>query len=366
MDPQVAEALRRVQAAVSEAEASMQRLHTLPSARLPTVWDRALRALRPAAQYAALAAACAAMHSLGAAVRVLGSLSVGLGVAWYGLRRSSLSPSGAAAAALLGGATLAASFRSGLLLLTFFFTSSKITQLGEELKDVDEDHKKGGQRDWRQVFCNALVPTCLALAAAYYSGGGADLALGEAAPAAASASGGGVAGLTRLLTGLHAAFLGYYACCCGDTWSSELGQLSPEQPRLITTLRPVQKGTNGGVTLLGLAASVAGGLTMGLTFWLCTLASPAGSGLAGPAARQRQLLALGIAAGLVGSLIDSLLGATIQFTGYNVVTKKLTGRPGPDVSPIGGLSILDNNAVNLVSACATAALTAATALALFP
>lgn len=75
----------------------MQRLHTLPSARLPTVWDRALRALRPAAQYAALAAACAAMHSLGAAVRVLGSLSVGLGVAWYGLRRSSLSPSGAAA-----------------------------------------------------------------------------------------------------------------------------------------------------------------------------------------------------------------------------------------------------------------------------
>lgn len=96
-----------------------------------------------------------------------------------------------------------------------------------------------------------------------------------------------------------------------------------------------------------------------------TLCSPAGSGLTGPTLRQWQLVALGVAAGLAGSLIDSLLGATIQFTGVNVRTKKLTGRPGPDVSPIGGLAVLDNNAVNLVSACATSALTAAAALALF-
>jgi hypothetical protein len=79
--------------------------------------------------------------------------------------------------------------------------------------------------------------------------------------------------------------------------------------------------------------------------------SPTGSGATGAALAQqwRQVLALGTGAGLVGSLIDSLLGATIQFTGYNRATGKVTGRPGPDVSPIGGMAVLDNNMVSLMS-----------------
>jgi uncharacterized membrane protein len=42
--------------------------------------------------------------------------------------------------------------RFGATLLAFFFSSSKLTQFKEELKEgLDEDAKKGGQRDWKQV-----------------------------------------------------------------------------------------------------------------------------------------------------------------------------------------------------------------------
>lgn len=62
----------------------------------------------------------------------------------------------------------------------------------------------------------------------------------------------------------------HFACCLGDTLASELGILSKTPPRLITTLKTVPPGTNGAISKVGTAASIGGGVIMGLTMW-CSL-----------------------------------------------------------------------------------------------
>ena len=71
------------------------------------------------------------------------------------------------------------------------------------------------------------------------------------------------------------AVLGALGCCAGDTWASELGTVTSfafdakSAPILITQpWRHVPKGTNGGVSLMGLVASFAGGAVVGLAFYL--------------------------------------------------------------------------------------------------
>jgi len=274
-------------------------------------------------------------------IRVVGSLVLGAGLAFKGYRGGSLDRSGAVGAALVGWGTLYAGVRFGVVLGAFFFLSSAMTRVGGEIKRrIDENHVPGaasGARNWIQVAANGLVPTFLAMSYSFATGG-PEYLLGVN---------------NAFETPLAAAFIGYYGCCCGDTWSSELGVLSKKMPRLITTGEQVKPGTNGGVTTLGLVASAAGGFAVGFAFWCGGLFVPVVTGKIGLAlqfAAQWPVLVIGLGAGVVGSLMDSLLGATIQFSGYCSERRRMVSKPGPTVTKVSGLNFLSNSAVNFVTA----------------
>lgn len=260
-----------------------------------------------------------------------------LAVAGYGLSKKSLSRSGCGAAVVSGTATFFAHQTFGMLLLAFFFTSSRVTRVNAARKRrLDGEYRAGGQRNWVQVVANSGTAAALALLyRALAPAGLAPFPLGPVAEAAGA--------LPVFCAG---AVLGHYACCNGDTWASELGILDPSAPRLCTTLRRVPPGTNGGVSLYGTAASLVGGLVVGAVAYFCVPAE----------ARGLSLVAFGGACGVGGSLVDSLLGATVQFSGLDEATRRVVNAPGPGVRRICGRDLLDNHQVNFVSALATAAL----------
>ncbi|MED6149128.1 hypothetical protein PIB30_059535 [Stylosanthes scabra] len=276
------------------------------------------------------------------------AISIAFLIAFRAHRKKSLSTSGAFAGFFVMALHIFVGSRFGVMLLAFFFTSSKLTKKGQDKKrKLDPEFKEGGQRNWLQVLANSGIASVLVVA--IWAIEGQDKCLDSKDSA--------------LITSLIGGVIGHYSCCNGDTWSSELGILSDDQPRLITTFKPVKKGTNGGVTKAGLLAAAAAGSVIGISFVLLGFMTTTCS--SGVALKQLLVIPIATLAGLVGSVIDSLLGATLQFTGFCSVRNKIVGKPGPTVKRISGVNILDNNAVNLVSILSTTILTSIACLYIF-
>ncbi|KAI9686209.1 MAG: hypothetical protein M1822_003864 [Bathelium mastoideum] len=129
-----------------------------------------------------------------------------------------------------------------------------------------------------------------------------------------------------------------YAAVAADTFSSELGILSPSPPRLLTSLapplRPVPRGTNGGVTATGLLAGLAGAaLIAGTTLVLLPFCGSAGgsygAGAAGWSVGERLAFAGAMTVvGALGSVLDSVLGGVLQASVVDVRSGKVVEGDG--------------------------------------
>ncbi len=234
-------------------------------------------------------------------------------LAW---RVGSLSVSGALAAVITGGLIFGlGGWPWAILLLTFFITSSALSRLFKKRKaSLAEKYSKGDRRDWGQVMANGAL--------------GAVLAIGYYLPPHPE--------WTWL------AFAGAMAAVNADTWSTELGVLSPILPRMITSWKAVERGTSGGITLAGTLAALGGAILVALA---AAISQPTAGWLVG--------LGVIIVGGLVGALVDSVLGATVQSIYWCPSCSKETERHpthtcGSPTRQVRGWPWVNNDLVNFV------------------
>jgi len=98
------------------------------------------------------------------------------------------------------------------------------------------------------------------------------------------------------------------------------------------------------VSLTGTAASIAGGLFIGIVFFLVTVVW-----YHNPVMSQMHILLLGTLSGFFGSLIDSLFGALFEYSGYNEQDNKVYSKPNSQLKHISGVRLLDGNMTNSLS-----------------
>ncbi|MEA2075270.1 MAG: DUF92 domain-containing protein [Euryarchaeota archaeon] len=99
-------------------------------------------------------------------------------------------------------------------------------------------------------------------------------------------------------------FSGSVATACADTFSTEIGQ-AEGNPRLITTLKNVPVGTNGGVSLPGFGASLIGSGLISLVC-LAFVISNVETHI------KITFFIICLLAGFLGCVVDSILGATVE------------------------------------------------------
>ncbi|KAF4971444.1 hypothetical protein FSARC_1753 [Fusarium sarcochroum] len=251
--------------------------------------------------------------------------------------RNSLTPAGIFAATLTAIAHAYHPWNLPFVLLcVFFLAGTRVTHIKEGIKSTYTLHSKGtsggeGPRTHVQVLANSLMASVLSLLHANQlrkrEAALADPNTPDPAGSLCFSWGGDL-----LIVGIIA----NYAAVAADTFSSELGILSTGQPRLITspTLRKVPRGTNGGVTLLGLGAGLLGSMIIVTTSMLllpsCTEESsqaPAG-GAPWTMLERRKFMGFMVFWGALGSVLDSFLGGLFQRSVRDVRSGKIVEGEG--------------------------------------
>jgi len=160
-----------------------------------------------------------------------------------------------------------------LVMIAFFVLGSLATKYKYEYKKrIGVEQGQSGARGYKNVFANGIAATAAAVLFGVFE-----------EPV------------------FIVMYVGCVATAAADTLASEIG-VTGGVPYMITTLKKVPIGTNGGVTMVGEAVALIGGLVVSLVALLLGLIT-------------LPMAAVCTLAGFAGTNLDSLVGATLENRG---------------------------------------------------
>ena len=234
-------------------------------------------------------------------------------------KKKSLSKSGVIAAIIIGTAIFSlGGIIPFVLMMIFFISSSIISKLGKKRKLYLRDiHEKGDARDYVQVIANGGVALIFLV----------------------------IFQITKDIK-FFAASAVSFAVSNSDTWASEIGVLSKGRTISILTGKEIARGMSGGMSILGTVAAFLGSSLIALSYIFLDIL------IFGYNKNSLKILIIIIILGFLGSIIDSILGVTVQGqyideSDGHITEKKHSIKCHNKL--IKGFSIINNDAVNILS-----------------
>ncbi|MCX6015815.1 MAG: DUF92 domain-containing protein [Chloroflexales bacterium] len=252
--------------------------------------------------------------------RIVLGIIISTAIGAFAYYRGSLSGSGWLGAIITGTLTFGfGGLAHGASLVFFFVSSTMWSRLRKHQKsDLDRTmFEKGSRRDIWQALANGGIAAVACLCGSLWP---------------------------EYLLQWNACFVGALATVAADTWATELGVLAKRPPRLITTFKSVPRGTSGAISSFGTLATALGAMAVGIIY----------SGSTAIFTTTPVIVAfIGVAtvAGVIGSLSDSLMGATVQrrFAGRSGLTEQSFASDGTWLPLVFGWRWMNNDAVNFIS-----------------
>jgi len=174
-------------------------------------------------------------------------------------------------------------WRGYLIVVFYFLVGSGVTRIGLAQKEAAGiAEKRSGARGPENVWGSALIAALCAL---------------------------GVWLLPSWRSFLLLGYVASFSTKLSDTTASEVGKAYGKRTFLITTLQPVERGTEGAVSLEGTLAGVVGSVAIALLGWGVNLIDLTG-------------VVLCILSAFIATNLESVIGATLQ-SKYNWLTNEV-------------------------------------------